>query len=225
MAKSDKNHLSAILTPQSSNPKPDECLVQITSGRGPEECARVVAKVVEVFLKEARSEGLFAEVIESTQGPLNGTLLSAVIKVKGEKLESFLSGWKGSIQWIAQSPYRKFHKRKNWFVGLEVFDVTKDFEWKEKEVVFETMRASGPGGQHVNKTESAVRAKHLPSGITVVSAERRSQLQNKNEATERLKIKVKQWQMEEASSKIKNQWDEHNSLMRGNPVKTFKERL
>src|SRR5687768_2092233 len=120
------DRLNANLVPQNSNLKPAEYLVQITSGRGPEECARVVAKVLEAFLKEARSEGLLAEVIESAPGSLNGTLLSTIVKVKGSNIETFLNSWKGSIQWIAQSPYRKFHKRKNWFVGIEVFDVTKD---------------------------------------------------------------------------------------------------
>jgi peptide chain release factor len=205
--------------------KTNESLVQITSGRGPEECARVVAKVLEIFLKEARSEGFVTEVVDSSPGPFNGTLLSVLIKLEGENQHGFLAKWAGTIQWTAKSPYRKFNKRKNWFVGVEAFEVSRDFEWRDKEVVFETMRASGPGGQHVNKTESAVRAKHLPSGIMVLSADRRSQLQNKNAAIERLKAKVKQWQMQEAANNVKEHWDEHNALARGNPVRTFNDPL
>jgi peptide chain release factor len=202
-----------------------EYLIQITSGRGPEECARVVAKVVEVLLKEARAQDLQAEVIETVPGNLNGTLLSALIQVKGKGAETFMEHWQGTVQWIAQSPYRKYHKRKNWFVGVQAFNVTKVFQWDEKQVTYETIRASGPGGQHVNKTESAIRARHIPSGITVVVSERRSQLQNKAEATERLKAKVKQWFMQQASTQVQEQWDQHDELVRGNPVRTFTERL
>lgn len=205
----------------------NEYMIQITSGRGPEECARVVAKVLEAMLKDARAQSLPVEVVETVPGNLKGTLLSALVQVKGtsKQIAPFISQWQGTVQWIAPSPYRKFHKRKNWFVGVQAFDVTKEFQWDERQVAYESMRASGPGGQHVNKTESAIRAKHLPSGITAVASGRRSQLQNKGEATERLKLKVKQWFMQEATMKAQDQWQQHNELVRGNPVRTFQERL
>lgn len=203
----------------------NEYMIQITSGRGPEECWRAVAKVLEILLKEARSAGLSAEVVDSAPGHLNGTLLSALILVKGKEVKTFIEKWQGTVLWISPSPYRKYHKRKNWFVGVEAFDVSKVFQWNEKEVTFESLRSSGPGGQHVNKTESAVRAKHIPSGITVVASERRSQHQNKSEALERLKNKVKQWFVEQASAKMQDQWQQHNSLERGNAVRVFNERL
>jgi len=180
----------------------NEYMIQITSGRGPEECWKVVARVLELLLKEAKAEGLGAEVVKTIPGHLNGTLLSALVVVKGKTAESFISKWEGTVQWISASPYRKHHKRKNWFVGVIAFDISKTVEWNDNEVVYESLRASGPGGQHVNKTESAIRAKHAPSGITVVASERRSQHQNKAEALQRLKNKVKQWQVEQASAKV-----------------------
>jgi peptide chain release factor len=202
-----------------------EYMIQITSGRGPEECWRVVARVLEMILKEARAEGFHAEAVETVPGHLNSTLLSALVLFKGKNAESFLSKWQGSVQWISQSPFRKYHKRKNWFVGVEVFDVAKVFLWDDKKVIYESLRASGPGGQHVNKTESAIRAKHIPSGISVVASERRSQHQNKEAARERLQAKVKQWYVHEASAKVQDQWQQHNTLERGNAVRTFNERL
>ncbi|MBK0402606.1 peptide chain release factor H [Adhaeribacter sp. BT258] len=200
-------------------------MIQISAGRGPEECCRVVARVLEIFLKEARSQNLAAEVVASVPGNLNGTLLSALVQVKGAGTTAFLQTWTGTIQWIAPSPYRKYHKRKNWFVGLQAFEVARLARWQNQDVQYETLRASGPGGQHVNKTESAVRARHLPSGITVVASERRSQFQNKAEALERLKAKVNLWQVEQAATKAQNQWEQHLSLERGNAVRTFNERL
>jgi peptide chain release factor len=178
-----------------------EYLVQITSGRGPEECWKVVAKVLDIFLKEAKKEQLSVTVTDRAEGPLNGTLLSATVLVKGEKVRTFLSTWEGTILWISPSPYRKFHKRKNWFVGVKSYETAHCLVWNEKEVVFESLKASGPGGQHVNKTESAIRSKHLPSGISVVASQRRSQYQNKMEALDRLKDKVLAWNTAELSGK------------------------
>jgi peptide chain release factor len=205
--------------------KANEYMIQITSGRGPEECWKVVARVLEILLKEARAEGLNAEVIETIPGHLNGTLLSAIVLIKGKSVENFAEKWQGTVQWISKSPYRKYHKRKNWFAGVTAFDVSEVFKWNDKDVEFQSLRASGPGGQHVNKTESAIRAKHLPSGITVVASERRSQHQNKSEAIERLKDKIKQWYVEQAAANSRNQWQEHNALERGNAIRIFEERL
>ncbi|MBL0330109.1 MAG: peptide chain release factor H [Bacteroidetes bacterium] len=203
----------------------EQKIIQITSGKGPAECERVVAKVLEKILKHARTAELETTMVESVKGNIAGTLLSAMVMLKGKGTNLFCTQWEGSVQWIAQSPYRKYHKRKNWFVGVIVHDITKQMEWNDKDVVYQTMRASGPGGQHVNKTESAVRATHLPSGISVTASAERSQLMNKKEATERLKNKLISWKLEQANEKIQDQWMEHNLLLRGNPVKVFKEVL
>jgi peptide chain release factor len=200
-------------------------LIQITSGKGPAECCRVVAKVQEAFLKEARSAGIAVEVIASQPGDLKGTLLSSLLLAEGNGLTAFLESWQGTIQWIAQSPYRKFHRRKNWFVGVEVFAVPEKMRWSEKDVVFETMRGGGPGGQNVNKVETAVRGKHLPSGLQVVAMDARSQLQNRKLCLERLRAKVEAWEVAELASRQQSRWLEHHQLERGNAVRTFTGKL
>ncbi|MBA9075340.1 peptide chain release factor H [Rufibacter quisquiliarum] len=202
-----------------------EQIIQITSGQGPEECERVVAKVQELFLKEARAQQLHAEVLESVLGHLPGTLLSTLILVSGTQVSSFLARWVGTVQWVAQSPFRRYHKRKNWFVGVQAVNALQALAWNEQDVVYESMRASGPGGQHVNKTESAVRARHVPSGVTVVASERRSQHQNKAEARQRLQEKLRAWQVQQAAQLAKEQWQQHQALARGNAVRTFTARL
>lgn len=133
--------------------------------------------------------------------------------------------WEGTIQWIAQSPYRIYHKRKNWFIGVKSFSPPDMRNVNEKEISYQSLRASGPGGQHVNKTESAVRATHMPSGLSVTASDQRSQIQNKKLATERLLIKLSAWNIEQAMQKAQQNWNNHNNLQRGNPVKIIQESL
>src|SRR5687768_5126734 len=120
----------------------DKIIIQITSGRGPVECCRVVAKVQELILDQARQSGTIVEVLDNKKGDQKGTLLSATLMAQGKDLKAFIKEWQGTIHWIAQSPYRKMHKRKNWFVGVAIFDVQQQLQWKEQDISFETCRAS-----------------------------------------------------------------------------------
>lgn len=199
--------------------------LQITSGRGPVECCRIVALVLERILKQAQTRKLKVEIVEKEAGPANRTLLSAVIALEGAGCDTLVEEWEGTVLWIARSPYRIHHRRKNWFVGVQTFLLSESREATENEIRYETLRASGPGGQHVNKTESAVRAVHIPSGISVVASDQRSQWQNKKLATERLLVKLTAWNVEQAMIQAQANWSNHNSLQRGNPVKVIQEEL
>ncbi|MHA4807300.1 peptide chain release factor H [Flavitalea flava] len=203
----------------------EKIIIQITSGRGPAECGRVVAKVQERIMAQARKNNIEVEVLENNNAGLKGALLSATILAKGDNLQAFVKEWRGTIQWIGQSPYRNMHKRKNWFVGVEIFDVREQMKWNPKEVIFETCRASGPGGQNVNKVETAVRGTHIPSGIKVLAMDSRSQLQNKQLCLRRLEAKVLAWHTGQLISVQQTRWQAHNELERGNPVKTITGKL
>ncbi len=203
----------------------NKLIIQITSGKGPAECCRVVACVQSLMIKQARQKGIEIEILESKAGDLAGTLLSATMVAIGNNLDTFIREWSGTIQWIAPSPYRKFHKRKNWFVGVAAFDVKQLLQWNLKDVKLETTRASGPGGQNVNKVETAVRGTHLLSGLQVMAMDSRSQLENKKLCLERLEAKVMVWQTEKLMERQQDQWTKHNTLERGNPVKTINAEL
>ncbi|MCK5681462.1 peptide chain release factor H, partial [bacterium] len=129
--------------------------LQITAGRGPAECCWVVYKVVQRIIKEAGKYDLKAEVLESISGDHPQTFKSALLALDGEQADLFCNSWDGTIQWIGKSPFRPHHKRKNWFVAVNLFRPPREHYFNQKDIKIETMRSSGPGGQHVNKTESA----------------------------------------------------------------------
>lgn len=199
----------------------DKQYIHVTAGRGPAECSWVVAKLVKYLYKEAASQGFEIETINRVLGDQNSTLKSAFLCIIGKDAAQFCEEWEGSILWIGKSPYRKFHKRKNWFIGVKRMFPQKVNNWNERDLRFDVMRASGAGGQHVNKTESAVRAVHIPTGLIATSQDSRSQHQNKKLAIERLKLLLLEYQEEALAKEHSDQWEQHLSLERGNPVKTF----
>ncbi|RZL30914.1 MAG: peptide chain release factor H, partial [Pedobacter sp.] len=116
----------------------------------------------------------------------------------------------------------KNHKRKNWFIGIDIIKSPEKNNFDLKDITIETMKSSGPGGQNVNKTDSAVRIKHLPTGIIVTAREERSQQQNKKLALSRLNIEIEKIEQTNNDKSKQQVWDAHNELIRGNPIKTFK---
>ncbi len=197
-------------------------IIQITAGRGPAECCWVVAQVLKYFLVEVQQAGLSYTIIQQIKGSENGTVQSVTVQLEGEEVKTFLSSWIGTVQWIGTSTFRKYHKRKNWFIGIYELSTLQFQEISEKEITFQTMRSSGPGGQNVNKVNSAVRAIHQPTGTSVVVMDSRSQHQNKKMAIERLKEKMLEVQLSTLKQSLIDQWENHLNVQRGNPIRVFK---
>jgi peptide chain release factor len=195
--------------------------LQLSSGRGPVECQWVVAQVLRLLVEEAAARGVSAELLEASAGEQRDTLLSALVSLEGAEAAALSASWVGTVQWIGRSPFRPQHKRQNWFIGVERFALPERPTWSERDLLITTLRASGPGGQHVNKTESAVRIVHQPTGLSVVAREERSQQQNKRLALARLAALLDQSGDQAARAAAQERWDQHNALVRGNPVRVY----
>jgi peptide chain release factor len=201
-------------------------LLQLTANTGPEECCLAVRKALQVLLRESTDAGVSAELLEEVSSDKPGNLRSVLLALEGDAAQAVALSWRGSVQWSCPSPYRPGHKRKNWFIGAEVFEPyassASATALQDKDLRFETLRASGPGGQHVNKTDSAVRATHLPSGLSVKVQTERSQHANKRLARALLLHKLEGLAADAASAARAQRWQQHNDVERGNATRVFK---
>ena len=190
--------------------------LMISSGSGPRECQYAARGIAKAFIKEAKIENVKASLLETDSSA------SYLLRLSGHNANSFAKARCGTIRWIGQSPYRKNHKRKNWFVGVSILPELTDMpDIKETDIQYMATRASGPGGQHVNKTNSAVRAVHVPTGISVTAQEERSQHANKKLCRLKLTAIFAQRNALAKHNAKTAQWSAHKSLERGNEVRVY----
>lgn len=198
--------------------------IQISSGKGPDECELAVSLFLRSYQNECSKNQIDTNIIDAVPGKIPGNYKSVLLSLEYKDNQDMNEIISGTVLWVCTSPYRPNHKRKNWFINIEVFKNSDKLTFCEKDVRFESMRSSGPGGQNVNKVETAVRAIHLPTGLTVTASEERSQYMNKKLSLSRLSNLIQTKNDEGASSHKRNLWMQHNMLERGNPSRVYEGR-
>lgn len=196
--------------------------LQLSSGRGPAECEWVVGQLAPRLSRDLAGHGLTVEEIARIAGDHSGDAKSILLRVSGPEPSGPIQSWLGTIQWIGASPYRPHHGRKNWFVSVAAFEEPTADHWQTTEVRVDALRASGPGGQHVNRTESAVRVTHLPTGLSAIAQEERSQHLNRRLALARLANLFAERAETKTREEMTTRWQQHTQLIRGNPVRVYR---
>ena len=198
-------------------------LLQLSAGQGPVECSKAVGLALKTIEKQCREKGIKFDIVEAIEMKERGCFKSALLQLdstKGDSAKQLAESWQGAMLWVCQSQYRPKHKRKNWFFSGQMYEINET--QLDKGVTFQTCRASGAGGQHVNTTDSAVRATHTTTGISVRVESERSQHANKRMARALLFQKLETAKLEQMTQQEKARWQQHWEVERGNPVKTFK---
>lgn len=195
-----------------------EIILHLTSGAGPLECRWVVAELAKAFAREAAQQRLACELLEGS----DELPASVLLRISGAQASAFAAQRTGTVQWIGKSRFRPGHKRQNWFAGVSLALEPEAFaDLKEADIDYQALRASGPGGQHVNKTDSAVRALHRPSGLMTTAQEQRSQHANRKIARLKLAIMLEERRGQSQDEARRAQWQSHRELERGNPVRIY----
>ena len=198
-------------------------LLQLSAGQGPDECARAVALALGKIQQDCHRAGVRLAIVESQPGKQKHCYQSLILSLEGDASASVVERWSGNFVWICQSPFRIGHKRKNWFFSGQRIDAELEkSELNEKDITFTSCRASGAGGQHVNKTNSAVRAEHSLSGLSVRVETERSQHANKKLALQLLAHKLAEQEKEGISLQNAKRRMAHHQLERGNPQRVFR---
>lgn len=206
---------SAATVKEICNPKKQKekfMIVQLSSGQGPQECRLAVGKLWKALQKEYPDAGLL-----TTHGGTGNDCFDSVT-FRADNHPSFPEG---SVLWICQSPFRPGHRRKNWYVDISILPEAEEIPTDEIYRI-EKFRCGGKGGQHVNKTETGVSVIHVPTGITAVCTEERSQYMNKQRALARIHEELEKRALHEQAKQNNNAWREHNRIVRGNPVRIYK---
>lgn len=194
----------------------------VSSGNGPGECRQAVGHLLSWLYDRAEQRGVDIDVVtrDGQHGPA-----SAVVILNGPGAGALARDIVGVVLWRCQSELRPRHRRKNWFVEVFRLPAVPDNVQIDPETVeMQAIRAGGPGGQHQNKTSSAIRARWtnlLGQIYSVVVRDNRSQHQNRRLALERLSALIAAERAEAEADRRGESWALHGQLQRGEPRRTF----
>ena len=198
-------------------------LLTISAGAGGTEATDWAEMLLRMYLRWAERHRFATEVLDQTEGEETG-LKSVTVAIDGRAAYGFLKAERGVHRLVRISPFDSQKRRHTTFALVEVLpevesDVEVELNWDEIRV--DTYRSTGAGGQHVNKTDSAVRLTHLPTGIVAQSQNERSQMQNKDTAAKILQSRLLQKAVEEREAEIRKLRGEHVEAGWGNQIRSY----
>jgi peptide chain release factor 2 len=201
-----------------------DAVAEIHAGAGGTDAQDWAEMMLRMYTRWAERRGFGIEVEEATPGQEAG-LLSATFIVKGRYAFGLLAAERGVHRLVRISPFDAAHRRQTSFASLDVVpfleDVSDEVEIDEKDLRIDTYRSSGAGGQHVNKTDSAVRLTHLPTGIVVSCQNQRSQHQNKAKAMQVLGAKLAERQRAEHQATLDELSGDRTDNAWGNQIRSY----
>ncbi len=207
-----------------SNPAdPLNCFVDIQSGAGGTEAQDWASILLRQYLRYAERKGFNAEVLEESSGEVAG-IKSATIKIEGDYAFGHLRTETGVHRLVRKSPFDSAGGRHTSFASVFVYpqvDDSIEIDINPADLRVDTYRASGAGGQHINKTDSAVRLTHLPSGIVVQCQNDRSQHRNRAEAMDMLRSKLYELEMRNRMAEQQKMEDAKTDVGWGHQIRSY----
>ncbi len=207
-----------------SNPMDaNNCFIDITAGAGGTEAQDWASMILRQYLRYCERKGFKAEVMEMSEGEVAG-IKTASLKIEGDYAYGFLRTETGVHRLVRKSPFDSANGRHTSFCSLFVYpevDDSIDIDINPADVRVDTYRASGAGGQHINKTDSAVRLTHAPTGIVVQCQNDRSQHRNRAEAWDMLKAKLYELELRNRMSEQQKLEDSKTDVGWGHQIRSY----
>lgn len=199
------------------------CYLDIQAGSGGTEAQDWASMLLRMYLRWAESKGFKTEVIEESDGDVAG-LKSATIKIIGDYAFGWLRTETGVHRLVRKSPFDSGGRRHTSFSSVFIYpevDDDIDIDINPADLRIDVYRASGAGGQHVNKTESAVRITHLPTNIVVQCQNDRSQHKNKDQAFKQLRAKLYEYEMQKKNADKQMLEDSKSDIGWGSQIRSY----
>ena len=201
----------------------NNAILKLNAGAGGTESCDWTSMLYRMYTRWAEKKGYSVEVLDYLDGDEAG-IKSVTFQVNGENAYGYLKSEKGVHRLVRISPFNAQGKRQTSFVSLDVMpeiEADLDVEINEEDLRIDTYRSSGAGGQHINKTSSAIRITHLPTGIVVQCQNERSQHQNKDKAMQMLRAKLYMMKEEENREKLSDIRGEVSEIGWGNQIRSY----
>ncbi len=200
----------------------ENAILSINAGAGGTDAQDWAEMLLRMYVRWGEKQGFEVELIEVTDGDEAG-IKSATLILRGDYVYGYLTGEVGIHRLVRISPFNANGKRQTSFASVEVIpelSFESDLIINQDDLRIDTYRASGAGGQHINKTDSAVRITHIPSGIVVQCQNQRSQIQNKDTAMAILRSRLQTLEEERQEQEI-NGFKEGKSIGWGNQIRSY----